>query len=124
MGGALVFYPVDISKLYLETGAVALNSSSTDFIAHLLKPYIKEELGDESTEKIFAAYDEWFGPIIFSELTQDDYMRYYTIMKKVFEEDLCLNQEQSKELVQWVVKMWYDEIKPKMRRSPQFKEIV
>ena len=114
MGGTLCFY---------FRGAVALNSSSTDFIAHLLKPYIKEELGDECTEKIFAAYGDWFGPIIFSKLTQDEYMkcytimkkifeedlnlltqddfmRYYTIMKKVFEEDLDLNQEQSKELVQ------------------------
>ncbi|GKX56135.1 hypothetical protein SOASR030_22470 [Leminorella grimontii] len=109
MSGALVFGK-DIM--------ITLNSASTGFIAEFLRPYLN--INQEISEKIYFHYDLYDGFIDFTELTSEQYLEAYGIMKKAFENDLKNEPVIGGRSRQWAVDLWFNEIKPKMQISPLY----
>ncbi|WP_392551411.1 hypothetical protein RHO14_07920 [Orbus wheelerorum] len=98
---------------------VVVNNAGMGILDRVLRPCFNNY--SALSEKIYFHYDLYDGPIDFSELTSEQYMKAYGIMKDIFENDLQNNLSIGDSSCQWAIDLWFNEIKPKMQCSPLYR---
>lgn len=68
-------------------------------------------------EDIYASYDLYDQTLDFFRLLKTDYIRCYEKIEKAIEIDLNSDPVINNRSQDWMLKAWYEEIKPKMQAS-------
>ncbi|MBN3198061.1 hypothetical protein H5A33_04000 [Pectobacterium brasiliense] len=104
---------------FSKNNGVSLGSSAIDVIAEYLRSYISQ-ISKEIMEEIYETYDLYDQTLDFSKLSKLDYMQCYRNIEKAIEIDLKANPVINSRPQDWLLKAWYEEIKPKMQTSPLY----
>lgn len=111
------------ASFHFERGLLVLvNNARMGILEVILRPRFDD--CKDISDKIFFHYDLYDGPIVFTELTQEEYMKAYYIMLKAFEVDLDKNSELEDSSKKIAIDLWLNEFKPKMKSASLYNDEI